>query len=212
MGNNEKEVLKVRDLMVRFYTYAGVVKALEGVNFDVKKKETFGIVGETGSGKSVTALSILGLTPPPGKTEKGTVLFQRDGRHEDLTKLEQEELRRIRGNEISMVFQEPSEALNPVYTIGDQVAEAFMAHRLKGMVKTVKKEIKQEIENTNPLRRTVLKTEMWLYDKMVEDPESGFIHLLSSIPLIRRFRNRLEDKAIKRAEEMLSSVDRKSVV
>jgi len=116
-----KELLNVKNLITRFYTYRGVVKALEGVNLTVGRKEIVGLVGETGSGKSVTALSILRLIDSPGKIVDGEVIF--DGR--DLLKLSDEEMRRVRGKEISMIFQEPTLALNPVLTVGLQLQEAL---------------------------------------------------------------------------------------
>lgn len=116
-----KELLNVKNLITRFYTYRGVVKALEGVNLNVGRREIVGLVGETGSGKSVTALSILRLIDPPGEIVDGEVIF--DGR--DLLKLSDEEMRRVRGKEISMIFQEPTLALNPVLTVGFQLQEAI---------------------------------------------------------------------------------------
>ena len=127
-------MLEVKDLKTYFYTYEGTVRALEGVSFGVGKKKTFGLVGETGCGKSVTALSILRLIPdPPGKIISGEVLFKR----RDILKMSDKEIRDIRGKEISMIFQEPIMALNPVYTIGYQIAEVVLVHdeRIKDMKK-----------------------------------------------------------------------------
>ena len=102
--NNNSIILDVKNLRTYFYTDAGIVKAVDGVNFDLKKGETLGIVGETGSGKSITALSILGLIQiPPGKIESGEIYF--DGK--DLLKLKIKSLQRYRGNRISMIFQDP---------------------------------------------------------------------------------------------------------
>lgn len=115
------KLLTIRDLVTHFYTYRGVVKALDGVNLSISKREFAGLVGETGSGKSVTALSIMRLIEPPGKIISGEVIF--NGR--DLLKLSVEEVREIRGKEISMIFQEPTLALNPVLTIGLQLREAI---------------------------------------------------------------------------------------
>jgi len=119
-------LLSVRDLRTHFYTDDGIVKAVEGVSFDVCRRETLGIVGESGCGKSVTALSIMQLIPdPPGRIVDGKIVF--DGR--DLTRMSKNEMRRIRGNKISMIFQEPMTSLNPVFTIGFQIAEALKLHR-----------------------------------------------------------------------------------
>src|SRR5436190_440361 len=118
-------LLSIRDLRTWFYTEAGVARAVDGVSFDVGAGETVGIVGESGCGKSVTALSILRLIQPPGRIEPGSRI-EFEGK--DLVTLGDEEIRHIRGNRISMIFQEPMSALNPVFTIGDQVAEVARIH------------------------------------------------------------------------------------
>jgi peptide/nickel transport system ATP-binding protein len=118
-------LLEVRDLRVNFYTYAGVVKALDGIGFEVYKGEAFGLVGETGCGKSVTAASILRLVDQPGRIIGGEILF--DGEH--LLKKSEKEMRRIRGGKIAIVFQDPMTYLNPVLKIGDQIAETIKEHQ-----------------------------------------------------------------------------------
>lgn len=124
------KLLEVKDLCVRFYTPEGVARAVERVSFDIRPGETLGLVGESGCGKSVTSLSILNLIPsPPGEIRSGRILF--DGK--DLLTLNDESIRRIRGRDISMIFQEPMTSLNPVLTIGRQVAEPLVAH--KGLTK-----------------------------------------------------------------------------
>jgi len=124
------KILVVRDLKTQFFTYGGVVQALDGISFYVRKGETLGLVGETGCGKSVTALSILRLVSPPGKIVSGEILFE----GEDLLKKTEEEMRKIRGYKISMIFQDPTSSLNPVITIGHQVSEPFIYHQ--GLKKT----------------------------------------------------------------------------
>lgn len=119
-------LLEVIDLKTTFYTDDGRVPAVDGATFALRRGEVLGIVGESGCGKTVVSLSILGLVPsPPGKIEGGQILF--DGR--DLLKLSPQELRRVRGNEIAMIFQEPMTSLNPVFTIGDQLCEAIELHQ-----------------------------------------------------------------------------------
>ena len=119
-------LLEVNDLRTYFYTQEGVVKAVDGTSYSVEEGETLGLVGESGCGKSVSALSILRLIPsPPGKIVSGEIMFQ--GR--DLLKLDENEMRRIRGNEIAMVFQEPMTSLNPVLTIGRQITESLELHQ-----------------------------------------------------------------------------------
>ena len=122
---SEEKVLEIKNLKTFFYTDEGVVKSVNDVSYYVKKGETLGVVGESGCGKSVTAMSILRLIPqPPGKIVGGEILFK--GR--DLTKISDEEMRHIRGNRIAMIFQEPMTSLNPVYTVGDQIIEAICLH------------------------------------------------------------------------------------
>jgi len=117
-------VLEVNDLTTYFYTEEGVVKAVEGVSFKIYKGETLGLVGETGCGKSVTALSILQVVRPPGIIEKGEVLFGR----EDLLRKSDLEMAKYRGKDITMIFQDPLNSINPVFKIGDQIAEVFLLH------------------------------------------------------------------------------------
>ena len=125
-------LIEVRDLKTYFYTEDGVVRAVDGVDYVIENEKTLGIVGESGCGKSVTALSIMGLVQmPPGKIESGEILFHRDGQVMDLVKFPPKgrEMRSIRGNEIAMIFQEPMTSLNPVYTIGNQIMEAIILHQ-----------------------------------------------------------------------------------
>jgi len=130
---NADTLLEVNNLKTYFYTDEGVVKSVDGVTFHIQKGETLAVVGESGSGKSVTSLSIMRLIPsPPGKIADGTVIFRgRDGTPRDITKVAESDMRKIRGNEISMIFQEPMTSLNPVYTVGDQIAEAVVLHQNK---------------------------------------------------------------------------------
>lgn len=123
-----ENVLEIKDLKTYFYTPDGIVKAVDGINLSVKRGSILGIVGESGCGKSMTAMSILNLVPqPPGKIVSGEILYE--GR--DILKLKEPEMRAIRGAKISMIFQEPMTALNPVFTVGEQIAEALRVH--KGM-------------------------------------------------------------------------------
>lgn len=120
------KLLEVKNLKTYFYTDDGVVKAIDGVNFSVEAGKTIGIVGESGCGKSITAMSILRLIPdPPGKIVDGEAIFE----GEDLTKVTEKRIREIRGNNISMIFQEPMTSLNPVFTVGYQIGEVLMLHQ-----------------------------------------------------------------------------------
>ena len=119
-------ILKIQeDLKTYFFTFDGVAKAVDGVNFEIAEGETFGLVGETGCGKSVTALSVLRLVDPPGKIVSGEILFA----GEDLLKMKAREMREVRGNKIGMIFQDPMSSLNPVMTVGFQLEESIRLHK-----------------------------------------------------------------------------------
>lgn len=137
-------LIEVRDLKTYFYTEDGVVRAVDGVDFTIEPEKTLGVVGESGCGKTVAALSIMGLIQiPPGKIETGEILYHRDGKITELTGLNPKgrEYRSIRGNEIAMIFQEPMTSLNPVYTIGNQIMEAIILHQHLKKKKARKKAI-----------------------------------------------------------------------
>jgi oligopeptide/dipeptide ABC transporter ATP-binding protein len=123
--NNNKPLLEVKGLKTYFYTEDGVVRAVDGVNFEVYPGEVLGLVGESGCGKSVTSLSIMRLISKPGNIDEGQILL--DG--EDLLELPEEEMIKVRGNRISMIFQQPQTALNPVFKVGDQLAEVLDVHQ-----------------------------------------------------------------------------------
>jgi peptide/nickel transport system ATP-binding protein/oligopeptide transport system ATP-binding protein len=123
---SKEALVEVKNLKTYFYTEEGVVKAVDGVDYEIYPGETLGIVGESGCGKSVTSLSIMRLIEsPPGEIVAGEINFL----GEDLIKIPEKEMRKIRGNDISMIFQEPMTSLNPVYTVGDQIIEAIMLHK-----------------------------------------------------------------------------------
>lgn len=121
----EEPLLSVQNLKTYFYTYAGVVKALEGINLDIYRGESIGLVGETGCGKSVTALSVLRLIDFPGRIVEGEVLFK----GEDLLKKSEDEMREIRGRQIAIIFQDPMTYINPVYTIREQLVDVILRHQ-----------------------------------------------------------------------------------
>ena len=123
-----EKLLEIKDEILSFFTPAGEVKALNGVSFSMNEGEVLGIVGESGSGKSVTAYSIMGLTAYPGKLIGGTIYFN----GHQIEKMSEKEMRKIRGNEVSIIFQDPMTSLNPVYTIGNQITEVIRLHTGKG--------------------------------------------------------------------------------
>jgi len=151
MASSER-LLEVNNLQVHFHTEKGVVKAVNDVSFHIDKGETLAVVGESGSGKSVTSLAIMRLLPtPPAKIEGGEIKFA--GR--DLLKLSESAMRKIRGNDISMIFQEPMTSLNPVYTVGDQIAEAIVLHQGKSHEQAMKQavEMLDLVEVPEPAKR-----------------------------------------------------------
>lgn len=122
---SKEKILEVKGLQTSFYTHLGEVQSVRNVDFDLYKGEVLGIVGESGSGKSVTCSSVMRLLQHPGKIKAGEVLFK----GEDLVQKTEKEMRKIQGNEMSMIFQDPMSALNPVYTIGNQMVEVIRAHK-----------------------------------------------------------------------------------
>lgn len=125
MNDDKKDILlEVKNLDVRFFTEDGVLPALDNLSFSVSRGETLGLVGESGCGKSLTALSIMRLIRSPGKITDGAIMFQ----GKDLIKLSDKEIRRVRGKDIAMIFQEPMTSLNPVVSVGNQIVEAIRAH------------------------------------------------------------------------------------
>lgn len=122
---NKEKLLEIKNLSVSFNTYGRSIKAVNQLNIDIYKGETLALIGESGCGKSVTAFSVLQLIPtPPGKIESGNIIYT----GKDLLKLSKQELHSIRGKEISIIFQDPLTALNPVFTIGEQLSDVIMTH------------------------------------------------------------------------------------
>ena len=187
-------LLIIRNLKVNFYTYAGVVKALDGINLELRRGETLGLVGETGCGKSVTSLAIMRLVPdPPGKIDEGEILF----RGKDLLKLSEGEMRSVRGNTITMVFQDPTTFLNPVITLGEQVAETLLIHRdlRKDLLEERVGELSEKVDRADPSSKEAetLKAELEGLRKM--DPAK-----------FHASRRHLKKVAMRRSVELLRTV------
>lgn len=198
-----EDLLDIEDLFVNFYTYAGVVEAIDGVNLLLKQEETLGLVGETGCGKSVTSLSILVLVPPPGTIEKGDILLIAGDKAINLLKQNDRTLMDIRGKDVSMVFQDPRGALNPVYTVTQQVGEALLLHRREEMCKRVLQNLERDIPEANTFKRFIYNCEKKIYEKMMNNPKSYSLTALSKIPIINRYQGRLRNEIRKEVVELL---------
>jgi len=170
-------------------------------------------VGETGSGKTMTALAILRLIPYPGKIESGSIVFcdKDSGAETELLKLREDRMRSIRGNKISMVFQEPGAALNPVYTIGDQISEVFLLHRRQELGCRARERVDNLLSDGGGLvaglRRPFWRWQRRIYDKIAEEPQALEPRLLSHVPLFRRLLWRLPDEANLLTVDMLKDVE-----
>jgi peptide/nickel transport system ATP-binding protein len=172
-------VLHVKDLETNFYTYEGVVKALDGVEMFLRRGDTMGLVGETGCGKSVTARSILRIVEPPGQIDNGEVLFipkNADGTETepvDLLSLSPEEMLKIRGGRIAIVFQDPATYPNPVFRIGNQIAEVILLHQdlsrdvIEMKIEELQKSLNEDIEDE---REFQIKDKIKYYESMLDDP------------------------------------------
>ncbi len=179
MTESEDLVLRVTDLKTNFYTYEGVVKALDGVEMRLRRGDTMGIVGETGCGKSVTARSILRLVEPPGRIEEGHVYFydrdQATGEttEVDLLELDPKEILSVRGRKIAIVFQDPATFPNPVFRIGDQIAEVVMLHQdlSRDVVEYKIEELSSVLTPETPSdRRAAIEQKIAFYQSQLDNP------------------------------------------
>jgi peptide/nickel transport system ATP-binding protein len=197
------EIVEVQDLYLNFYTYEGIVKALDGVNLNIKRGEILGVVGETGCGKSVTGLSILKIVVPPGKIEVGKVTFNVKGKSYNILDLNEPTMSKVRGRYISMIFQEPRAALNPVYSVGYQIGEVFQHHRREEIIKAVIEQLKDEVEKTSGFKRRICKIQLSLYERMLKNPKSLRVRLTLKTPILKRFQNRMKTEIRNRTIELL---------
>jgi peptide/nickel transport system ATP-binding protein len=203
MEKKNESLFHIKDLYLNFYTYDGVVKALDGVTLNLRKGEILGLVGETGCGKSVTSLSLLKIVVPPGRIEGGQIEFNVKGKTYDILSLSDPTMRRVRGRYVSMIFQEPRAALNPVYTVGDQISEVFFHHRKEELIRGAISQLEKDIEKSSGIKRWIYKKELSLYEKMLKNPKSKQVNIASKIPIIRRFQNRMKNEARKMAIDLL---------
>ena len=152
MSSNSDILIQIRNLSVEFQTDAGTVRAVKNISFDIPRGKTVGLVGETGSGKSVSSLAVMRLIPnPPGKITTGEIMYE----NQDLLKMTEAQMRKVRGDRISMIFQEPMTSLNPVFTVGDQIAETLMLHQKLSRAKALEKavDLMTQVGIPNPTER-----------------------------------------------------------
>ncbi|CAB1082245.1 hypothetical protein D1AOALGA4SA_9875 [Olavius algarvensis Delta 1 endosymbiont] len=201
------KLLETKDLVTNFYTYEGVVKALNKVSLVVDHGSTFGLVGESGCGKSVTVRSIMRIVQEPGRIENGKVIVYLDdaNRQNGIDLLQQSEatMQSLRGDRISMIFQEPNAALNPTMSIGDQVAESFLFHQKKEMCAAILKRLEApDSQNINPLNR-FLQT---VYRIGAKNPADLRLRILAKLPLLNLWQRKLKAEARQRAVDIIDQL------
>jgi peptide/nickel transport system ATP-binding protein len=195
-----KKLIESDNLTTNFYTYEGVVKALNRVSLVVDHGTTFGLVGESGCGKSVFVRSIMRIVQEPGRVEGGKVIFFLNDTAEkkgvDLLKQSEAYMENLRGNQISMVFQEPNAALNPIMSIGDQVMESFMFHKKAEMCR----KILQDLDSPSCSALFPLKQiQQQLYGIAARNPKAWLLKLIDTLPVFRRWQKRLKNEALDRS-------------
>ena len=204
-------ILEIKGLTVRFYTYEGVVQAVDNVDLEINRQETLGLVGETGCGKTMTALAILRLIPPPGKIDGGQIFLHPDSASPvDLMTLTEKQMRQIRGSTVAMVFQEPSAALNPVFTINDQISEVILVHRRQEAAGRALADVDALLAGNRLLDRLARPARRWqrhLYQQLVQTPQAFWPGFVGRVPIMRRLLWRLKREAQKMAVAMLKEVE-----
>jgi len=199
----DENLIEIKNLYLNFYTYDGVVKALDGIDLNIKKGEILGLVGETGCGKSVTSLSTLAMVISPGSIESGQIEIDLGKQKVDILNLNEYDLLRIRGEEIAMIFQEPRAALNPVYSVADQIGEVYLHHRKEEMIKAALSELERDMKKATGFKRSIYKYEISLLQKMLKNPKSLTVRFVSKIPILRRFQNRIKRVIRKETVQLL---------
>ena len=202
------KILTIKNLITNFYTYEGVVKALNKVSFHVNHGSTFGLVGESGCGKSVTVRSLMQIVQSPGVIEGGQIHFSPDPGNEDksIDLLKQSEgfMQDLRGNQISMIFQEPNAALNPIMTIGEQIAESYYFHQKQLIIKKI---LELDSEKKNPFPKIPINGFIKpLYHMALARPDSPFLSLLKKIPFLKNWDQGIMRTAIEKSVELLGTL------
>ncbi len=200
-------LLETIDLVTNFYTYEGVVKALNRVSLVLDHGSTFGLVGESGCGKSVTARSIMRIVQEPGCIEGGKVIVYLEEKNRqagvDLLKQSEAYMEDLRGDQISMIFQEPNAALNPTMSIGDQVSESFLFHQKKELCAKILEDCcAPECRAFYPVR----KLQQAVYRIAARDPEALALKILNRLPIVKRWQKRLKKEAKRRSIEIVGKL------
>jgi peptide/nickel transport system ATP-binding protein len=206
------KLVEIKGVSVNFYTYEGIVRAISNLYLDIYQGETLGLVGETGCGKTIAALSILRLIIPPGRIESGQINYYSNGdKPIDLLTISEGEIRAIRGSQISMVFQEPAAALNPVYTIGDQITEVILLHRKQELISkaliSLDKLLTEDDSAPSRFVKTLRKAQRQLFKRMNDNPSALLPRFVERTPIIRRLLWRLDDEASAIAISLLKEVE-----
>jgi peptide/nickel transport system ATP-binding protein len=201
------KLLETENLVTNFYTYEGVVSALNKVSLVVDHGATYGLVGESGCGKSVTVRSIMRIVPEPGRIEEGKVIVYLDENRKhagmDLLVQSETDMESLRGDRISMIFQEPNAALNPTMSIGDQVGESFLFHQKEKLYAAVLKDLESEgCRMPFPLKQF----QQAVYRIAVQQPDAVILNLLDRIPILKHWQGRLKKEARRRAVEILGKL------
>jgi peptide/nickel transport system ATP-binding protein len=201
------KLLETVDLVTNFYTYEGIVKALDKVSLTVNHGTTFGLVGESGCGKSVTVRSMMRIIQEPGKVESGRILFYPTvaAGAEAIDLLQQSEtfMQGLRGDGISMIFQEPNAALNPIMSIGDQVSESFLFHRKTEMCEKISDDLNAGDFRTFYSLKKVLQV---LYRFAEKKPDAWLLKIMSRIPILNKWDKRLRQEALRRSIEIIEKL------
>jgi len=201
------KLVELVDIVTNFYTYEGTVKALNKVSLTIEHGSSFGLVGESGCGKSVTARSIMRVVQEPGRIEGGSVLLYLDEHDErkmiDLMQQSEDYMVDLRGNKISMIFQEPNAALNPIMSVGEQVAESFLFHRKQELCNEVLNDLNSpDCKAIYPLKKLLHA----IYRAADEKPDSVGLKLMSKIPVLKWWRRRMKREALKQSVEIIAKL------